>query len=107
MGGQIPVFVAGQPYVIQETATSGDFDGIVNIYDPSNTLVVSQDTGTDEVVQFFAPVSCQSRIVLTRYLTTAGDFTLTVNTAQGSAGVTTDLNLLVFRADTGAYISSR
>ncbi len=103
----LPVFAAGQPYVIQETATSGDFDGIVNIYDPSNTLVVSQDTGTDETVQFFAPVSGQYRIVLTRYLTTAGDFTLTVNTAQGSAGVTTDLNLLVFRADTGAYISSR
>lgn len=103
----LPVFVGGQPYVIQETATSGDFDGIVNIYDPSNTLIVSQDTGTDETVQFFAPVSGQYRIVLTRFLTTAGDFTLTVNTAQGSAGVTTDLNLLVFRADNGAYISTR
>lgn len=103
----LPVFVAGQPYVIQETATSGDLDGIVNIYDPSNTLVVSQDTGTDETVQFFAPVGGQYRIVLTRYLTTAGDFTLTINTAQGSAGVTTDLNLLVFRADTGAYIATR
>ena len=103
----LPVFVGGQPYVIQETATSGDLDGIVNIYDPSNTLIVSQDTGTDEVVQFFAPVSGQYRIVLVPYATTAGNFTLTVNTAQGSAGVTTDLNLLVFRADTGAYISTR
>jgi hypothetical protein len=103
----LPVFVQGQPYVIEELATSGNFDGIVNIYDPSNNLVVSQDTGTDETVQFFAPVSGQYKIVIGRYDTTTGDFTLTVNTAQGAGGVTTDLNLLVFRADTGAYISSR
>jgi hypothetical protein len=103
----LPPFVQGQPYVIQETATSGDFDGIVNIYDQSNNLVVSQDTGTDETVQFFAPASGQYKIVITRYATTTGDFTLTINTAQGTAGVTSDLNLLVFRADTGAYISSR
>jgi hypothetical protein len=103
----LPPFTQGTPYVIQETATSGDFDGIVSIYDASNTLIVNQDTGTDETVQFYPPTSGQYRIVITPYSTTTGSFTLTVNTAEGTAGVTTDLNLLVFRADTGAYISTR
>ncbi|MEO7431281.1 MAG: S8 family serine peptidase [Dokdonella sp.] len=102
----LPPFTQGTSYVIQETATSGNFDGIVNIYDASNTLIVSQDTGTDETVQFYPPTSGQYRIVITPYSTTTGSFTLTVNTANGVAGVTTDLNLLVFRADTGAYIAS-
>lgn len=103
----LPPFSQGTPYVIKETATSGNIDGIVNIYDPSDTLIVSQDTGTDEVVQFYPPTSGQYRIVVTPFSTTTGAFTLTVNTADGVAGVTTDLNLLVFRADTGAYIETR
>ncbi|MEO6688543.1 MAG: S8 family serine peptidase, partial [Dokdonella sp.] len=102
----LPVFTQGQPYVIKETATSGNFDGIVQIFDASNTLIVSQDTGTDEVVQFYPPTSGQYHITIVPFSTTTGDFTLTVNTAQGTAGVTTDLNLLAFRVDTGAYISS-
>ncbi|MEO5626686.1 MAG: S8 family serine peptidase [Dokdonella sp.] len=102
----LPPFTQGTPYVIKETATSGDFDGIVQIYDATNTLIVSQDTGTDEVVQFYPPVSGQYHITIIPFATTAGNFTLTVNTAQGTAGVTTDLNLLAFRADTGAYISA-
>ncbi|MEO7431922.1 MAG: choice-of-anchor X domain-containing protein [Dokdonella sp.] len=101
----LPVFTHGTVYVIQETAISGDIDGIVNIYDASNTLIVSQDTGTDETVQFYPPTTGQYRIVIGRFATTAGTFSLTINTAQATAGVTTDLNLLVFRADTGAYLA--
>jgi hypothetical protein len=103
----LPQFTGGQAYVIQETATSGTFDGIVNIYDPSGTLILTQDTGTDETVNFFAPASGQYKIVIGRFSTTTGSFTLTVNTAQGTAGVTTDLNLLVFSASTGAYVASQ
>lgn len=101
----LPTFTQGTPYVIAETATSGNFDGIVQIYDAGNNLIVSQDTGTDEVVQFYPPASGQYHITIVPYGTTTGDFTLTVNTAQGSAGVTTDVNLLVFDL-TGAYLST-
>lgn len=101
----LPTFTQGTPYVITETATSGNFDGIVQIYDAGNNLIVSQDTGTDEVVQFYPPTSGQYHITIVPYSTTAGDFTLTVNTAQGSAGVTTDVNLLVFDVN-GAYLST-
>ena len=103
----LPVLTQGTPYVIQETATSGNFDGIVNIFDSNNNLIVSQDTGTDEIVTFFPPATDQYHIVIAPFSTTAGNFTLVINTAVGSAGVTTDLNLLVFRADTGAYLASR
>ena len=103
----LPPLTAGQSYVIQETATSGNFDGIVSIFDSSNNLIVSQDTGTDETVTFYPPATDQYHIVIAPFSTTAGNFSLTINTANGVAGVTTDLNLLVFRADTGAYIAAR
>ncbi len=103
----LPIFTAGTAYVITETATSGDVDGIVTIFDATNTQVVSQDTGTDEVVTFFPPTTGQYRIVVTPFATTAGNFTFTVNTATGATGgVTTDLNLLSFRVDTGAFIAA-
>lgn len=102
----LPAFTAGTPYVITETATSGDFDGIIDIVDPSGAVLFSQDTGTDEVVTFYAPVSGQYKIVVKAYSPTTGGYNLTVNTGVGTVD-TTDLNLLVFRADTGAYIATR
>ncbi|HEY0178135.1 MAG TPA: choice-of-anchor X domain-containing protein [Dokdonella sp.] len=102
----LPPFAAGQAYVITEWATSGNFDAIINIYDGAGNLVLNQDTGTDETVTFYPPTSGQYRIVVNRYSTTTGNFSLTVNTADGSAGVTTDLNLLVFNT-AGAFQSSR
>ncbi len=102
----LPTFTAGTPYTIQETAISGTFDGIVTIRDPSNNIIVSQDTGTDETVTFYAPVSGQYKIQVAPFSTTSGTFNLTITQSLGTAGVTTDLNLLAFRADTGAYISS-
>ena len=104
----LPTFTAGTPYVIQETASAATpaLDGIVDIYDPSNVLIVSQDTGTDETVNFYPPVSGQYRIVVRQYGTTTGNFSLTVNTASGTAGVTTDLNLLVF-SPSGAYVAAQ
>jgi len=103
----LPAFTQGTPYVIQETATSGNFDGIVSIFDAANNLIVSQDTGTDEVVNFYPPTTGQYHITITAFGGTTGNFNLVINTAAGSVGVTTDLNLLVFRADTGAYIAAR
>ncbi len=46
----LPTLNAGTRYVVQETATSGDFDGIVTITDSMGTVIVDQDAGIDEVV---------------------------------------------------------
>jgi hypothetical protein len=102
----LPTFSAGTPYVIQETATSGGLDGIVNIFDSLNNLIVSQDTGSDEIVTFYPPASGQYHITITAYGGTTGNFSLVINTGQGSAEVTTDLNLLVFGTD-GVFIAAQ
>jgi subtilase family protein len=103
----LPTFTQGQEYVITEKATSGDFDGIISVIDPNGNTLLTQDTGTDEVVTFFAPASGQFKIKVDRFASTAGSFTLDVNTANGTPLVTTDLNLLVFDVATGAFISSK
>ena len=97
---------AGTRYVIQETATSGNFDGIVSITDSMGTVIVDQDTGTDEVVTFFPPATGTYTVTVRQFGTTTGNFNLVVNTASGTPLLTTDLNLLIFRADTGAYVST-
>ncbi len=102
----LPTFTAGAAYVITETATSGDLDAIISIFDAGNNLILSQDTGADETVNFYPPTSGQYKITVGRFQTTTGNFNLTVNTAVGTAGVTTDLNLLVFNA-AGAYQATR
>ena len=104
----LPAFTAGTAYVINVVAPNpSTFDAVVTIRDPSNNVILTQDTGTDEVVNFFPVVSGQYKIVITAFTGTSGAFNITVNTATGNtAGVTTDLNLLVFRADTGAFVST-
>ena len=104
-------FTAGGSYVITETATSGDFDGIVSIVDSAGNVIVSQDTGTDEAVTFFAPTTGAYTIrvapfVLTNGTPTAGNYSLTINTTNATGILTTDLNLLVFDAN-GNYIATR
>ncbi len=103
----IPVFNQGVGYVINTKGTSGDIDTVVMLIDPDGNTVVNQDTGVDETVYFYAPRSGQYRITVGRYSTTIGSFTITINTTQTPASVTTDLNLLVFRADTGAYLGTK
>jgi len=103
----LPALNAGQAYVIAEAATSGSLDAIINIYDSAGNLILNQDTGTDETVSFFPPLTDNYKVVVNRYSTTSGNFTFTVSTAAGSPGVTTDLNLLVFNASTGAYLGTR
>jgi hypothetical protein len=100
----LPTFVQGTLYVIKETATSGDLDGIVSVIDSGGNVLVRQDTGSDEVVLFRPPTTGGYSVKVERFEATAGGFTFTINTGQGVAGVTTDVNLLAFRADTGAYV---
>ncbi len=100
----IPPLTAGQRYVISETATSGNFDGIVSIIDSNGTTIVDQDTGTDEVVNFFPPATGTYTVSVRQFGTTTGNFNLTVNTAAGNPLLSTDINVLAFRLDTGAYV---
>lgn len=102
----LPMFTAGQGYQIVETATSGNLDAIVAVIDPSGTVLFSQDTGADETVNFIAPVSGQYQIRVSRFSTTTGNFTITVNLASLSLFVRSDWNLLAFRTDTGAYVAA-
>jgi hypothetical protein len=87
---------------------SSPFDAVVDIYRQSdNRLIVHQDTGTDEVVNFFAPTAGNYIIRVSRFTAaTSGSFDISIHTANGAPLITTDLNLLVFRADNGQFIAS-
>src|SRR5207253_2752540 len=102
----LPPFNAGTEYIITEKATSGDFDGIISVIDPNGNTVLTQDTGTDEVVTFFPSITGQYKIKVDHFASTTGSFTLDVNTGTASALVTTDLNLLAFDM-AGNYVASK
>jgi hypothetical protein len=94
-------FVAGQAYVITVNATSGDFDAIVRVTDPNNRVIIDQDTGVDEVVTFFAPISGQYKITVHPFaaqppIFTSGSYHVKVNNATGTGRITQDFNLLFF-----------
>jgi hypothetical protein len=101
-----PAFVAGHAYVIQEMATPAtpieNFDAIVRVTDPNGHVVVDQDSGVDETVTFFAPVSGQYTITVhpfydsTTGLPTQGSFHVKVFNATGTSRITQDLNILFF-----------
>jgi hypothetical protein len=109
-----PAFTAGQEYVITEKATpttpAENFDAIVAVIDPNGNTILDQDTGVDEVVTFFAPVSGQYTIRVHPYAATEpaytqGSFSIDINTANGVARVTTDFNILFFDPD-GNFIEA-
>ncbi len=107
----LPPFTANQEYVITEHATSGDFDAIIDIIDPSGNTVLHQDTGVDETVTFFPQTTGQYQIKVSAFssapgMTTSGSFSIVLNTANGQQLVTTDLNLLVFDM-AGNYVASK
>src|SRR5689334_19080746 len=103
-------FIAGKEYVITEMATpqnpTENYDAIVEVRDPSGNTIVNQDTGVDETVTLFAPVSGTYTIIFHAFATespvggppipTHGHFTFQVNTANGVARITQDFNLLFF-----------
>lgn len=110
-----PPFTAGKAYVITVNATHAtpieDFDAIVRVTDPNGHVLLDQDTGIDEVVTFFAPVSGQYKITVHPFfnpnttLPTQGAFHIKVNEATGTARITQDFNVLFFRMD-GTFIAS-
>lgn len=100
---------AGTLYEIDVTAVAGSgLDSIVEVKDFNGNIVVpAQDTQIDEVVRFNAPLTGAGYVItVTPYGTTTGAFNLTMYATNGFAGATisTDINLLAFRVDTGAYV---
>lgn len=101
-----PSLTAGQNYVITVTADTGSsFDAIVTVKDPNGNIIVnSQDTGTDETINFFPPVTGPYSIIVANFGGTTGAFT--VNVYNGlNPQITTDFNLLTFDLE-GNYLSS-
>jgi len=104
----IPPLTAGQLYEVDSFHTSGDMDSIVTVRDPSNNVIVNQDTTIDEVVHFFAPASGVYTVTIGRFGATTGNFHIDVYHSTGYSPqlLTTNINLLTFRIDTGAYVST-
>ena len=101
-----PSLTAGQNYVITVTADEGSsFDAIVTIKDPNGNIIVNnQDTGTDETINLYPPVTGAYTIIVTNFGGTTGAFT--VNVYNGlNPQITTDFNLLVFDLE-GNYLST-
>lgn len=101
----------GTLYEIDAKAASGSsVDVTVTVKDPNGNTIISQDNTVDEVVHFRAPVTGSGyQIIIGRFSTTTGAFTVDLySSTQGYpvVNVQTDINLLVFRADTGAYIAT-
>ena len=110
-------FTSGHLYVISVAAqvppaTPGDdFDAIVAIVDQATgEVLVDQDTGTDEVVTFFAPATKNYIVRVHPFgasppVYTHGSYNVKVETASNVSGITQDFNLLFF--DTaGNFISA-
>ena len=101
-----PSLTAGNNYVITITADEGSsFDAIVTIKDPNGNIIVDhQDTGTDETINLFPPVTGPYTILVDSFGGTTGAFT--VNVYNGlNPQLSTDFNLLVFDLE-GNYLSS-
>ena len=107
----LPGLVATQQYRVTVIANppppANPFDAVVEIYDPNNTLILRQDTGTDEEIFFFASISGSYRVAVTAFTAaTGGSFDIKAFNASGTQRVTTDYNLLFFNNTTGAFISA-
>ena len=69
-----PSLTAGQNYVITVTADPGSsFDAIVTVKDPNGVIIVNnQDTGTDETINLYPPVTGPYTIIVTNFGGTDG-----------------------------------
>ena len=101
-----PSLTAGQNYVITVTADEGSsFDAIVTVKDPNGNIIVNnQDTGTDETINLFPPITGAYSIVVTNFGGTTGAFTVNVYNGDNPQ-ISTDFNLLMFDLE-GNYLSS-
>lgn len=102
--------VAGRQFQVDVQGVSnnldpgGPLDVIVQIIQPDGTVLTTVDTGASETFTFYATQIGTHIVRVTGFAGDTGTFTATVNETSGVLSVTTDLNLLFFRADTGAFL---
>jgi hypothetical protein len=100
---------AGQQYRVTVIRTAGsNLDAVVEVRDPNGKLLLRQDTGFDEEVFFFAPISGDYKVSVYAFAADAahtGAFEINAYLASGTPRVTSDFNLLFFRLD-GTYYTS-
>ncbi len=102
--------VAGTQYHVSVLANppppGNPFDAVVAIVDPNSQQLLRQDTGTDEEVFFFAPISGNYTVQVTSFNAgTNGTFDIFASTATGTPRITTDYNLLFFLTN-GTFFSA-
>ncbi len=97
--------VAGVPSRVTAIADAGSlFDAIVTVLDPSNNVVIGPiDTGTDETLFFTPTVTGNYTVRIDAFGGTVGGYTVSAF-SNSKPLLTTDFNVLFFRADTGAFI---
>jgi hypothetical protein len=98
---------AGAQYRVAVTDPSDAADVVVTILDPNNVQILSQDTGFNEVVFFFAPIAGNYTVRVSPFAgAAASPYDINAYVASGTGRVTVDYNLLFFNATTGAFIRS-
>src|SRR4051812_12989264 len=107
-------FQAGHLYVVTVKSTpatpADNFDAIVAIRDQNGNTLVDQDTGTDEVVFFYAPTTGNYTVHVHPFAATPpaythGPYSVLVQTASNLSGITQDFNVLFFDTS-GNFISA-
>lgn len=107
--------VPGQQYRVDVQGTSTKFPGstldvIVTIIQPDGSTLIEQDTGNGETFSIFFPQQGNYIIRVTGFDggpgPDQGPFTVRINQGSGVAKVTSDFNVLFFRADTGAFLGA-
>lgn len=82
------------------------FDAIIELIAPDGTSLVTQDTGTDEILLIFLPQTGTYTVRVTQFGTqTGGVYDYSVDEASGTQLVTTDFNMLFFTAN-GNFIGA-
>lgn len=96
-------------FVDADTSTTGTPipDTVLELFDPSNTLIATKDTGTNpEFIALALPTTGTYRVRVTSFVATqGGDFRYEVSNAELPEPVLSDYNLLFFRA-TGEYLGA-
>ena len=102
----------GTNYVLSGTAQPGSAaDVILTIKDPNGTTLIDHyDNGTDDSRPFTATVAGTYTVTIDSFQNAPnannGKYNVDIYVAGPTTGVTNDINLLVFRVDTGAFIST-
>ncbi len=97
-GERVQISVSANP-------ATPNFDAVVEVIAPDGTSLITQDTGTDEILLITLPQSGIYIVRVTSFLPEGGDYDYSVDEAVGPQLVSTDFNMLFFDGD-GAFIGA-